>query len=150
MRYDGRTGAFIDAFIAPDSGDLVQPSDLLFQGDRLLVSDAALACCVSMRTAGRPSVSHRSRQRRAEQLPAGDPRSLRRPVRQRPAGRRVLRYDGATGAFLGSFVDTGSGGLGEPTGLDFGSDGDLYVAERVEPAGAALRRGDRRFRRRGR
>jgi hypothetical protein len=41
----------------------------------------------------------------------------------------VLRYDGATGAFLGNFVETGSGGLGEPTGLDFGSDGDLYVAD---------------------
>ena len=44
-------------------------------------------------------------------------------------GGRVLRYDGATGAFVGTFVDMGSGGLGEPTGLDFGTDGDLYVAD---------------------
>ena len=40
----------------------------------------------------------------------------------------VLRYDGATGAFLGVFVAPGSGGLDGPdAGITFGSDGDLYV-----------------------
>ena len=40
----------------------------------------------------------------------------------------VLRYSGATGAFLGVFVSAGSGGLINPRGLVFGPDGDFYVA----------------------
>jgi DNA-binding beta-propeller fold protein YncE len=40
----------------------------------------------------------------------------------------VLRYDRATGAFLGAFVAAGSGGLSAPQGLAFGPDGDLYVS----------------------
>src|SRR5262249_43640392 len=41
----------------------------------------------------------------------------------------ILRYDGTTGSFLGVFVPNGSGGLGAPTGLMFGPDGNLYVAD---------------------
>lgn len=41
---------------------------------------------------------------------------------------RVLRYDGATGALVGTFVTAGSGGLDLPVGCDFGPDGNLYVA----------------------
>jgi hypothetical protein len=41
----------------------------------------------------------------------------------------VLRYDGATGAFLGEFVASGSGGLEGPVTMTFGPDGDLYVAD---------------------
>jgi hypothetical protein len=40
----------------------------------------------------------------------------------------VLRYDGRTGAFLGTFVPSGSGGLGIPISMAFGPDGNLYVA----------------------
>jgi hypothetical protein len=40
----------------------------------------------------------------------------------------ILRYDTVTGAFLGAFVSTGSGGLNDPTAIVFGPDGDLYVA----------------------
>jgi DNA-binding beta-propeller fold protein YncE len=42
---------------------------------------------------------------------------------------RVLRYDGETGEFLETFVESGSGGLGSPFGLVFGPDGNLYVAD---------------------
>jgi outer membrane protein assembly factor BamB len=44
----------------------------------------------------------------------------------------VLRYDGTSGAFLGSFVTAGSGGLNGPAvdGLIFRPDGRLYVASR--------------------
>jgi sugar lactone lactonase YvrE len=41
----------------------------------------------------------------------------------------ILRYDGTTGAFLGVFVPNGTGGLGAPTGLMFGPDGNLYVSD---------------------
>ncbi len=45
----------------------------------------------------------------------------------------VLRYNGATGAFIDAFVSSGSGGLDEPLDLDFGFDGNLYVAT-AQPA----------------
>jgi glucose/arabinose dehydrogenase len=41
----------------------------------------------------------------------------------------VLRYDLATGAFLGVFA--AGGGLDNPVGLTFGPDGHLYVASDV-------------------
>lgn len=41
----------------------------------------------------------------------------------------VERYDGASGAFEGVFVDT-AGGLGGPTDLIYGPDGNLYAASR--------------------
>ena len=40
---------------------------------------------------------------------------------------QVLRYNGTTGALLGTFVAAGSGGLSLPRGLTFGPDGNLYV-----------------------
>ncbi len=41
---------------------------------------------------------------------------------------RVLRYDGTTGAYLGTFVPARSGNLDGPdAGMCFGPDGDLYV-----------------------
>jgi hypothetical protein len=43
---------------------------------------------------------------------------------------RVLRYHGATGAFLDTSVPAGSGGLEIPWGLVFGPDGNLDVAGR--------------------
>ncbi len=39
---------------------------------------------------------------------------------------QVLRYNGATGAFIAAFAS--GGGLDSPTGLVFGPDGNLYVA----------------------
>src|SRR5262249_37538639 len=40
----------------------------------------------------------------------------------------IVRYDGETGAFIDEFVPAGSGGLVGVEGFEFGSDGDLYVA----------------------
>jgi sugar lactone lactonase YvrE len=42
-------------------------------------------------------------------------------------GNDVLRFDETTGAFLGTLVAPGSGGLSTPRGLDFGPDGNLAV-----------------------
>ena len=43
------------------------------------------------------------------------------------AGNDVLRYDGTTGAPLGTFVASGIGGLNHPLDLEFGPDHNLYV-----------------------
>ncbi|HKQ50713.1 MAG TPA: NHL repeat-containing protein [Phycisphaerae bacterium] len=40
----------------------------------------------------------------------------------------VLKFDGSTGAYLGEFVSTGSGGLDDPTGMAWGPNGNLFVA----------------------
>jgi hypothetical protein len=40
----------------------------------------------------------------------------------------ILRYDGVTGAFLDTFVPSGSGGLDSPSSLVFDPDGNLYVS----------------------
>ncbi|MCP4783031.1 MAG: protein kinase [Fuerstiella sp.] len=40
----------------------------------------------------------------------------------------ILRYNGTTGAFLDTFVPTGSGGLDNPIGMLFDADGNLNVA----------------------
>src|SRR4029078_8920855 len=39
----------------------------------------------------------------------------------------VLKYNGTTGAFISAFVTAGAGGLSCPTGMLFGTDGNLYV-----------------------
>src|SRR5262245_17983192 len=49
----------------------------------------------------------------------------------------VERFDLATGAWLGSFVPAGSGGLSSPDGMTFGLDGNLYVCN--ERASSVLR-----------
>ena len=43
-------------------------------------------------------------------------------------GDNVLKFNGTTGAFLGTFVATDSGGLTSARGVAFGPDGNLYVA----------------------
>jgi sugar lactone lactonase YvrE len=57
----------------------------------------------------------------------------------------ILRYDGRTGAFIGTFVTSGTGGLDGPWALAFGPDGNLYVSGslsnnvlRFAPDGALL------------
>ena len=40
----------------------------------------------------------------------------------------ILRYDGTTGALVGTFISAGAGGLNSPFDLAFGADGHLYVA----------------------
>jgi sugar lactone lactonase YvrE len=50
------------------------------------------------------------------------------------AARGIVRYDGATGAFLGTFVPFGTGGLRDPQTFIFGADQNLYVCSHASNA----------------
>ena len=134
LRYDGTTGAFLDAFVAAGSGGLDWPS-----GPRL-------------RARRRPLRQQRQHQPGAA-LPWARPGSPCPPTGQGgavfvaagsggldgpfglvfgPDGAlyvssgttsQVLRYNGTTGAFLDAFVAAGSGGLNIPSFLTFGPRG---------------------------
>jgi hypothetical protein len=51
-------------------------------------------------------------------------------VLNRTASASVLRFDSTTGAFLGTFVPAGSGGLSYANDLTFGPDGNLYISQK--------------------
>jgi DNA-binding beta-propeller fold protein YncE len=98
-RFDGKTVAFLNYFVAPGSGGLTHPSYMVFGPDGGNDGKPDLYVAVAAEKEGSsPNVGE------------------------------ILRYDGTTGASLGTFVAPNSGGLNAPAGLAFGADGDLYVA----------------------
>jgi DNA-binding beta-propeller fold protein YncE len=107
-RYDGTTGAFKSVFVTAASGGLDAPAGIVFGPDGNLY----VASGNWFTSSNGPFYS-------------GD----------FPAG-AVLRFEGPSGknpgAFLGTFVAGGSGGLANPSGILFGPDGDLYVASSVQ------------------
>jgi len=137
LRYSGTTGVFIDTFVAPGSGGLAAPQDLVFGADgNLYVSSGGTGSV--LRYSGTTGVfvdtfvpsgsgglvtpsalifGPDSNLYVASSFVVGD-----------VLGFGVLRYSVTTGAFIDVFVPSGSGGLGIPTSVVFGPDGDLYVA----------------------
>jgi DNA-binding beta-propeller fold protein YncE len=104
LRFDGTTGAFKGTFVVSGAGGLVTPAGMTFGPD------------------GNLYVTNAQLDFTTNQAPPGS----------------VLRFEGPAGpnpgAFLGTFVPTGSGGLSTPLGVLFGPDAngdghqDLYVA----------------------
>jgi WD40 repeat protein len=132
LRYDGHTGAFLDAFIQNGANGLPAnaldyPVDLAYGPDGALyvssqlndsvlrfdaISGAFLGTFISSGRGGLDGPS-------GIQFHNGD---------LFVSGRfssRVYRYDGTTGAFE---LEIGAGALSTAYGLDFGADGNLYVA----------------------
>jgi hypothetical protein len=166
-RFDGKTGAFLNYFVSPsNNGGLVtSPSYMVFGPDgkhdgKLDLYVAAAHQCAIFRydgTTGAPKGIFVSAGSGGLDAPAGmvfDPdgdlyvasanwfTSSNGPFNSGdfPAG-AVLRFEGPSGkhpgAFLGTFVAGGSGGLANPSGILFGHDPsgngktDLYVASSV-------------------
>src|SRR5262245_4373885 len=113
-RYDGTTGAFKGVFVTAASGGLDAPFGMVFGADGNLY----VASGNWFTSSNGPFYT-------------GD----------FPPG-AVLRFEGPSGpnpgAFLGTFVAGGSGGLASPNGILFGPDGDLYVASSALAGHGAL------------
>jgi len=128
LRFNGTTGAVVNAFVTEASGGLNGPAGLAFgPGTQLHV--AAGAANSVLRYDGVTGASIGSFATSGVSTPAG--MVFGRDGHLYVASRldhRVVRYDGTTGALLGDFVAAGSGTLSEPAGIAFGPDGHLHVA----------------------
>ncbi len=125
LRFNGMTGAFIDAFVSAGSGGLSSPRDLVFGPDGNLYVTSSGSTGGVLRYSGTTGSFLN-----AFVAPAGNlllPRELVfGPDANLYVGNfglgNVLRYNGASGAFIDTFVPAGSGGLGGPTFLVFRDD----------------------------
>jgi DNA-binding beta-propeller fold protein YncE len=137
LRYDGGTGEFLNEFA--DSAHLTGPHAVIFGPDgNLYVGDGLGSDGQVVRYNGTTGAF-------MDNFVPPNSGGLARPFGLvfGPDGKKdgqldlyvlsrvtnsVKRYDGTTGAYLGDFVASGSGGLDHPTALTFGPDGNLYVA----------------------
>lgn len=131
LRYDPNTGAFIDVFVAANSGGMASAHGLAFGGDgNLYVADyqnsrvlrfdgitgAFIDEFVTTSSGGLISPSG---------ITFGDDGHL---YVSDYDGDSILKFDGSTGAFISNFVPSSAGILDHPEELIFGPDGNLYVA----------------------
>ena len=138
LRYNGSTGAFIDAFVTTGLGGITKPTSMVFGPDgNLYVTDyindavyrydgntgAFIDIFVASGSGGLGW---------PEDLVFGPDGNLY--VGSDVSFKGILRYDGATGAFIDIFVAAWSGGLQSAQGLEFGPDGHLYVGSWDEDA----------------
>jgi hypothetical protein len=137
--YDGMTGAFIKDFVPSHTGGLGQTEGLAFgPGGDLYVADGNVASVKHYRKDGLflgNFVSSDPMQNgglgTAENLVFGPANATSFYARDLyvsdELNNSVKRYNGATGAYMGDFVTSGSGGLHAPEALVFGPDNNLYV-----------------------
>ena len=137
LRFEGKTGAFLGVFA--DCGAGSGPVNLTFGPDgNLYVSCGYNSILRFNGTTGASMGAFTS---------GGGP-AYPRGLKFGPDGNlyvvnynlgAVFRYDGATGAFIDTFVYPGSGGLATPSDLAFGPDGNLYVTGGMYPSPGVFR-----------
>ena len=146
LRYDGSTGAFLDQFVPLRGGGLSAPTALKFGpgGDLFVGSKLYTNSSLGPAWIGRVLRYDGTNGTFRGVFVANGAGGLSCPfdLTFGPDGNLyvsdsfgtvvggvgVLRFDGASGAFLGTFIPRGSGGLTNAWGLAFGPDGNCYVS----------------------
>lgn len=134
LRYDDKTGEFIDTFIPSGSNGLNSPSGMIIGPDGYLYvisirTDSVLRYDSRTGEFIDTFINNDSEIEFAEDLLFGaDGTFYLTSLNPREQGKNsVRRYDGRNGAFIDSFVVPGSGGLNGSLGINFGPDGNFYV-----------------------
>jgi DNA-binding beta-propeller fold protein YncE len=114
LRFDGRSGTFLEAFVPPGRGGLLNSSGLTFGPDNNLYVGSPATDSVLRYDGRRGDFLGEFVTQRSGGLQA--PRGLRfGPDGQlyvsSAENHAVLRYDGKTGAFIDEFISPGGGGL---------------------------------------
>jgi outer membrane protein assembly factor BamB len=128
VRYDGKTGAFIDNFVAPGSGGIFGPVGIGFGGDRNFYVGSVFKGEI-VRYNGKTGsfidtfIKGNKGDRFADFTFAADGNLYIANA----GNNSVDRYNASTGKFIDNFVESGSGGLNLPVEAVFGTDGNLYV-----------------------
>jgi DNA-binding beta-propeller fold protein YncE len=120
----------VSAFVAPGSGGLNQPKDLVQGPDgNVYVASATTNSVIRYTPSGQligtfvaAGAGGLSNPRAIAFGPDGN------LYVSSVTNNNILEYSGSTGAFLSTFVPSGSGGLNYPAGMVFGQDGNLYVS----------------------
>ena len=131
IRYDGNTGAFIDAFVPSGSGGLDSPRGVIFGPDGNLYVSAGASTNAILRYDGSTGafidVFAASGNLGAAINPFGIVFGSDGNLYATDFNTdSILRFNGATGTFIDTFAS--GGGLDGARGLVFGPDGHLYVA----------------------
>jgi glucose/arabinose dehydrogenase len=149
LRYNGTTGAFIDTFVASSSGGMNKPGAVAFgsDGNLYVVDDPANAVLRYQGPSGAsPGAPLPAAGQTGATFVAAGSGGLSFPtdlafgpdgnlyVNNTANTLAVLKFDGATGAFLSTAVAPGSGGLSLPRGLAVDQDGRVYVADQFSNA----------------
>jgi hypothetical protein len=135
LRYDGTTGDFLDAFVPTGLGGLNTPRGLVFapDGNLYVSSNGTQSVMRYDGTTGAPlpapgqlgAVFASADGLQPGSLVFGPDGNLY--VGNRRGDNSVLRFNGATGEYIDTFVSPGSGGLTQVAGLNFGPDNNLYI-----------------------
>lgn len=125
LRYDGKTGAFLGDFVAPNAGGLGFPTGLAYGPDGSLYVGSVTADSILRYNGQTGAFLGAFASLPAFAFPTG--------MAFGPDGNlyvanenQILRYNGKTGASLGPFVASGTGGF--PEQIAFSPEGNLYVA----------------------
>ena len=139
-RFDGETGGFLNVFVPAGSGGLTTPFSLKFGPDgNLYVASRGLAETGGkvLRYDGRTgsflnvfvTPGSGGLQDPSDLLfDANGDLYVSDGVFAPGGGKGILRYHAGSGAFAGTFVPKGSGGLDQAAAMAFGPDGSLYVS----------------------
>ena len=141
LRFDGKTGAFVDAFVPNDptkNGGLDEPFDLTFGPDGNLYVSSSFVVQGNNMLGGAVLRYDGSTGTFKDYFVAPGSNGLSFPwgltfgpdynlYVANGGANSVMRFDGRNGTFIDNFVPANSGQLNSPSGIVFGPDMNLYV-----------------------